>query len=255
MMLTDEEMEILGQDGYLLLPNRIDSDDLDGLKERAICLEGVASEDRLLEVANEGIRSIHGCHLRDDKMSGLVKNPKLLLPAKQILGPEIYVYQFKINPKEAFNGGSWEWHQDYTHWKEEDDLPTSKLINVAVYLDDVTEFNGPIWVVPGSHRKSDLCYDKKESSGWSEEHRADIRYTVDATTIRTLISEHGLKSTIAPAGSILIFDVNLVHGSCENISPYGRQIAFVTYNRIDNKPRLLTDSRPEYLVGRDFSPL
>jgi hypothetical protein len=47
----------------------------------------------------------------------------------------------------------WQWHQDYGTWKNDDLMPTERAMNVAIFLDDVNEFNGPLMFIPGSHKK------------------------------------------------------------------------------------------------------
>ena len=63
------------------------------------------------------------------------------------------MHQFKINGKMAFEGDVWQWHQDYGTWLNDDLMPTERAMNVAIFLDDVNEFNGPLMFIPGSHRK------------------------------------------------------------------------------------------------------
>ena len=62
------------------------------------------------------------------------------------------MHQFKINGKMAFEGDVWQWHQDYGTWKNDDLMPTERAMNVAIFLDDVNEFNGPLMFIPGSHK-------------------------------------------------------------------------------------------------------
>ena len=66
---------------------------------------------------------------------------------------EVYMHQFKINGKMAFAGDVWQWHQDYGTWLNDDMMPTERAMNVAIFLDDVNEFNGPLMFIPGSHKK------------------------------------------------------------------------------------------------------
>jgi ectoine hydroxylase len=63
------------------------------------------------------------------------------------------MHQFKINGKMAFEGEVWQWHQDYGTWLNDDLMPTERAMNVAIFLDDVNEHNGPLMFIPGSHRK------------------------------------------------------------------------------------------------------
>ena len=72
--------------------------------------------------------------------------------AQRILQDEVYVHQFKVNAKLAFRGEVWEWHQDYIFWRNEDGMPTDNVVTLALFLDEVNEFNGPLLFVPGSHK-------------------------------------------------------------------------------------------------------
>ncbi len=53
----------------------------------------------------------------------------------------------------AFEGDVWQWHQDYGTWLNDDMMPTERAMNVAIFLDDVNEYNGPLMFIPGSHKK------------------------------------------------------------------------------------------------------
>src|SRR3546814_15732801 len=57
-----------------------------------------------------------------------------------------------INGKNAFDGDVWQWHQDYGTWLNDDLMPSPRAMNVAIFLDEVNEYNGPLMFIPGSHR-------------------------------------------------------------------------------------------------------
>jgi hypothetical protein len=75
---------------------------------------------------------------------------------EQIFGEQVYMHQFKINGKMAFEGDVWQWHQDYGTWQRDDDMPEARAMNIALFLDDVTEFNGPLMFIPKSHKRGVL---------------------------------------------------------------------------------------------------
>ena len=75
---------------------------------------------------------------------------------EQLLGERLYMHQFKINGKVAFDGDVWQWHQDYGTWKDDDQMPEARAMNVAIFLDEVNEFNGPLMFIPGSHKQGVL---------------------------------------------------------------------------------------------------
>src|SRR6185503_8796989 len=54
----------------------------------------------------------------------------------------------KLNMKAAGYGAAVEWHQDWAFYPHTND----DLLAVGVMLDDVALENGPLMVVPGSHR-------------------------------------------------------------------------------------------------------
>ena len=83
----------------------------------------------------------------------LARHPRMVEPVQDLFGEALYMHQFKINGKMAFEGDVWQWHQDYGTWKNDDLMPTERAMNVAIFLDDVNEFNGPLMFIPGSHKK------------------------------------------------------------------------------------------------------
>jgi ectoine hydroxylase len=84
-------------------------------------------------------RGVHGSHLHTEAFRRLVRSPRLLPIAEQLLGDQVYVHQFKINAKRAFKGEVWEWHQDYTFWHHEDGMPAPRALTAAIFLDEVTD--------------------------------------------------------------------------------------------------------------------
>ena len=54
-------------------------------------------------------------------------------------------------------------------------------------------------------------------------------------------------------GSAIFFHGTLVHGSPPNMSPWDRQIIYVTYNAVSNAIRRF--KRPAYIAHRDFTPI
>jgi ectoine hydroxylase len=71
----------------------------------------------------------------------------------QILGTSVYIHQHSINAKVALEGDVFRWHQDSTYHKEQDGILRSNLVVSMVFLDEVNEFNGPLMIIPGSHKE------------------------------------------------------------------------------------------------------
>jgi ectoine hydroxylase len=263
MSLTQGEVDAYRTDGYLILPACFQAAELAALKDEVAKEFVIDSERRVLEKGGTMVRSVYGCHAENEAFGRLVRDPRLLEPAVQLLGDQAYIYQFKINAKAAFGGDLWEWHQDYAFWLHEDGVPEPNLINIVLFLDEVTEFNGPMLMVAGSHREGVIdCrplggqpQGYEQAPSWVSNLTADLKYSVGKEQLARLAGRYRLVSAKGPRGSVLLFHPNLVHGSAVNMSPFDRMIAIATYNRVDNLPRPKAVRRPWFLVGEDATPL
>lgn len=72
-----------------------------------------------------------------------------------MLGEEVYMHQYKVNAKAAFEGDVWQWHQDYGTWARDDGIPQARAMNIAVFVDEVMPINGPLMFIPGSQFRPD----------------------------------------------------------------------------------------------------
>ena len=59
------------------------------------------------------IRTVFGVHTFNDIFYKLARHPRIVKPGMQLLGGEVYIHQFKLNAKMAFDGDVWQWHQDF----------------------------------------------------------------------------------------------------------------------------------------------
>ena len=255
MKFTDQDLARYQEDGFLIKSNVFDGQELEQM-----CAEmerlAIPEKPGVVLETNGLIRALHGCHQDSPVFERIVREPRLLAPAKQILGDSIYVHQFKINVKAAFGGDVWPWHQDFIFWAKEDGVPSERLFNAAIFLDEVSEFNGPLHFIPGSHRQGMIEVAPAETAtGWQANVSASLKYTVPHDRVADLVEQHGCVAPKGEAGSVLFFHPNLVHGSVPNISPKNRRLAIITYNCTDNHPRERANPRPAFLISRDFSPL
>lgn len=126
-------------------------------------------------------------------------------------------------------------------------MPEPKAINIAIFLDPVLPINGPLMVIPRSHTVGVLPadYDKGTTSYgiWS----------LKEDDITRLANEGGIEAPTGPAGSVLLFHGNIVHGSAPNITPYPRKIVYLTLNPVSNYLRKPT--RPIWQGERDSTPI
>lgn len=261
-MLKDEHKKQFSEDGYFVYPGCLSEGALSVIRASSdACSKDQDDPGRVNEKDGTTVRGLHGTHLRNEVMAKLCRHPTLLALAKGVLGHDVYVHQFKLNIKAAFVGDVWEWHQDMTFYHREDEIPDPAFLTVAVFLDDVTEFNGPLLLIPGSHKdgfKDTIkhtieAYDAQSS--WLSNTTAKLRYTVERDTLSRLVNTYGMASPKGKAGDVIVFHANLFHGSGVNMSPFDRRVVFISYNSVKNLPKPSRPPRPEFLAARNFDAL
>ena len=73
----------------------------------------------------------------------------MLEPVEKVFGEKLYMLcQFKINGKKVFESDVYQWHQDYGTWINNDMMHEPKAMNVAIFLDDANQYNGPMKFIP-----------------------------------------------------------------------------------------------------------
>ena len=204
------------------------------------------------EKGSDAVRTNFAAHLYSEPFAALARHPRMVEPVQDLLGEALYMHQFKINGKMAFEGDVWQWHQDYGTWLNDDLMPTERAMNVAIFLDDVNEFNGPLMFIPGSHRKG-VVKAKHDLTTTSYP-----LWTVDHELIAKLVERAGGKnggivSPQGPAGSMILFHSCLVHASSANLSPWNRVSVYLSLCAVSNHIR--RHKRPEYIAHRDFAPI
>jgi hypothetical protein len=270
MRLTHEQLKRYEDEGFLFLPECLSHRETEMMKKELPAVFAEDSPRRVVEKDGRMVRSVYGSHQSNELFQRLTRHPRLVEPAMQILKSEVYVYQFKINAKLAFEGDVWEWHQDYIFWRKEDGMPTPRVTSVITYLDDVTEFNGPLFLIPGSHKEGaievaprdrnpaqDIRQQEayRESPNWIANLTTKLRYSLDREVVAGMIEKYGIVSPKGPRGSVLFMDGNIIHGSPSNISPFDRAVVIVTFNSIENAPAAVSNPRPDFLSNRNPSPI
>jgi ectoine hydroxylase len=171
----------------------------------------------------------------------------LIEPVSDLLEGDVYMHQFKVNAKAAFDGDVWQWHQDYGTWKRDDEMPEPRAMNIAVFLDDVTAANGPLLFIPGSHKIGVI------DAGHDLSTTSYPLWTLDRDRVSELAERGGCVAPTGPAGSMLMFSSLLVHASPANISPFDRTIVYLSLCHVDNHIRAF--NRKEWIAHRDFTPI
>ena len=91
------------------------------------------------EKGSQAVRTNFAAHLYSAPFARLGRHPRMVRPVEQVFGEKLYMHQFKINGKMAFEGDVWQWHQDYGNWINDDMMSEPRAMNVAIFLDDVNQ--------------------------------------------------------------------------------------------------------------------
>ncbi len=246
MRLTDAQVEEFDREGYLFLPSCFSDREMQVLRLEA---EAIYAEDRE-EVWREKTgapRTAFAAHTYNEAFRRLGAHPRLIEPVSQLLREDLYMHQFKINAKAAFEGDVWQWHQDYGTWARDDGMPEPRAMNIAVFLDEVMAINGPLMFIPRSHKAGVL------EAGHDLETTSYPLWTLDRGTVTELAEAGGIVAPTGPAGSVIMFHGNLVHASPPNITPYPRKIVYLTLCAVSN--HITRFKRAEWIAHRDFRPI
>lgn len=252
MKLTPEQRAQFEREGYLFFPGHFSPEETKVLTEAVPDLYSKRAAFNVREKGSDAVRTNFAAHLISEPFARLARHPRMVEPVMDLFDEAVYMHQFKINGKMAFEGDVWQWHQDYGTWLNDDLMPTERAMNVAIFLDEVIQHNGPLMFIPGSHRKGvvDARHDLTTTSY--------PLWTVDNDLIRQLVdraggTQGGIVSPKGPAGSMILFHSCLVHASGSNLSPFNRVAVYLSLCAVSNHIR--RHQRPEYIAHRNFAPI
>jgi ectoine hydroxylase len=247
MQLSGQQLDEFWRDGYLFFPNLFSADEVRVLRDEVPKIYAEYRPEIVREKDGVTPRTSFAAHTYNAAFAALGRHPRLIAPVMQVFGESLYMHQFKINGKMAFDGDVWQWHQDYGTWFNDDDMPEARAMNIAVFLDEVNAMNGPLMFIPGSHRDGVL------DAGHDTRTTSYPLWTIDNATITRLVGRGGIVAPTGAPGSVLMFHSNLVHGSGSNMSPWNRNIVYLSLCAVSNHIRRF--KRPEYIAHRDFAPI
>ncbi len=138
----------------------------------------------------------------------MARHPRLIAALTALLGPAFRMHGSKINLKSAEYGSPVEWHQDWAFYPHTND----DVLAVGVMLDDMTEENGPLLCVPGSHR------------GPTYDHHQDGRFIGAMDPDVSGANLDTAETITGPAGACSFHHARTIHGSGQNTSGKGRTL-------------------------------
>ena len=236
--LSGEERKAYDERGFVVRPAVLGAAELEPLREAVegihARIERAAADEPVERVDDKRYQQLLGstvkwewgesmrirsmepfCHL-DPRLARLVDDERLWGPARDLVGDErLSLFTDKLNFKRP-GGSPFPWHQDSPYWAFGCDH-LERLASLQLYLDDASSQNGCLWAISGSHRQGALpVYRDRGTLG---------RLYTDVESL-----DLGPAEPIeAPAGSVIWFHGDVVHGSRGNRSAASRRAIVLTY--------------------------
>ena len=247
MILSRSQSDQFWDEGYVFLTELLSAGEVSVLRSQIPAMLDSRNQELVLEKDGRTIRSIFDMHNFNEVYARFIRHPKLVKAASQLVNSHVHLFQLILNFKEAYSGDIWPWHQDYPTYRADDGMPSPRCVNILVFLDSVNQYNGPLMMVPGSHKEEYPVPElDKSTTGYAGRWLAPKKF-------EDLVKSKGIVAPKGPAGSVIFAHTNIIHGSGPNMSPWRRAMISMTLNSIDNV--LGESSRPGYIVSRDCTPI
>lgn len=251
------------RDGYLVLEDIFSAHDVAFLQREAGALladpdaldsETIITEPGITKPGSGDIRSIFDIHRQSRVMKRLAADARLADVARFLLNDEVYLHQSRLNYKPGFRGKEFYWHSDFETWHIEDGMPRMRALSMSVLLAENTPHNGPLMLIPGSHRGFLTCVGETPDDHYKESLKKQEYGVPDEQNLAELAHHHGIVAPTGKPGTVILFDCNLMHGSNGNITPFPRANAFLVYNAMSNQllaPFGVATPRPPFIAARE----
>lgn len=217
-----------------------------------------ADERVVTEKSSGEVRSIFEVHRISELIGELARDPRILQRCEQILGSEVYLHQSRVNYMPGFRGNGFYWHSDFETWHAEDGMPRPRAVSCSIALTDNYPYNGGLMLMPGSHRTFVQCLGETPDDHYKESLKEQEVGVPREDDVTKLAASCGIDQFTGPAGSALLFDSNMMHGSGNNITPYPRSNIFLVFNSVANapvEPFAASSPRPAFVGAREVTPL
>lgn len=255
--LSEEQVRAFDRDGFLVLHELFDPREVETLVAAATRLRTAFDGDPETVIAEPGsgaIRSVFKIHDQSRVFARLAADARLADLARFLLGDDVYVHQSRMNYKPGFQGKEFYWHSDFETWHVEDGMPRMRAVSISVLLTENTPHNGPLMLMPGSHRHYIACVGETPDDHYKQSLMKQEYGVPDDASLEFLASNGGIAAPVGPAGTVILFDCNMMHGSASNITPLPRSNAFIVFNAISNRveaPFGPEKPRPEFIATRE----
>ncbi len=261
-VLSDNQLSFFERNGFIVFDSLFTEEEVTKFKDELNQLRSDKAaknnEEYYLEPSSEEVRSIFNIHRTNKIFQRLSREDRILRVVTKLLNSSVYMHQSRINYKPGLEGKEFYWHSDFETWHAEDGMPRMRAISCSITLTDNNEFNGPLMLIPGSHKYFIACAGQTPENHYKHSLKKQEYGVPSGEILKKLADQNGIVSFKGKAGSAIFFDCNTMHGSNGNISPWARSNVFFVYNSVLNSlvdPFCGLQPRPDFIASRDFSPL
>ena len=230
-MLTPTDIHHYRDHGYLVLKDVFSLDELQELSsviDRIVAdAKGLTSHSEALDLEpshtpdEPRVRRIKRPHLVDPFFRDLAGHRKIIAALRPLIGNNIRLRNGgKVNMKSPGYGAPVEWHQDWAFYPHTND----EVLAVGIMLDNADFANGPMMVIPGSHR------------GPVYDHHSNGVFCGAIDVQAAKIDVSAAVPLTGSAGSMTIHHARLIHGSQMNTSNHPRRFLLYEYAAVDAWP-------------------
>ncbi|WP_029041186.1 ectoine hydroxylase [Cucumibacter marinus] len=256
--LTEEMVADFDRDGFLILRDLFSEDEVNALQEESRALRAgeraLDPESLITEPESEAVRTVFQLELQSPVFARLAADKRIAGAISHLLDDQVYVHQSRLNYKPGFTGKEFYWHSDFETWHAEDGMPRMRAISASVLLTDNDALNGPLMLIPGSHKTFVACAGETPDQNYKSSLKKQEIGVPSHDTLADMADQHGIEYASGKAGTVILFDCNTLHGSNGNITPFPRSNAFFVYNAWANRPKApfaAAHYRPEFLGVRE----
>ena len=231
-MLTQQQIDEYDRVGAVVVPDVLSAAEVAELQcvtdEFVQKAANVTAHDAIYDLEDSHsaqeprVRRIKTPHLHHPAYAGLVRHPGIIAVLQALWGPDIRFDTAKLNLKSAGFGAAVEWHQDWAFYPHTND----DLAAVGVMMDDMELENGPLMILPGTHR------------GPVFDHHADGKFCGAMDPSKREVDYGSAVNLTGKAGSITVHHVRAVHGSAPNTSAKARRLLLFQFRAADAWPLL-----------------
>jgi len=228
--LSKNEIDGFWRDGFLVVENAVTPAELAALRQDfadwvSECANHTGSWGEIMDgrarfdvaTAPAGtaatLRRVNAPIEVSDAYFEVMRNSRVTACVAALIGPNVKFHHSKINSKLPGSDTEVKWHQDFPFTPHSND----DVITALLMVDEVTDENGPLEVVPGSHRDA------------IEPLWHDDRFTGAASDQATAAWQRQAVRCTGRAGSVCLMHTRLAHGSAANLSALPRTLFIMVY--------------------------